>query len=127
MSPAFPVESDAASIAQSGALGSVILFESKGRYNIDMTTDERLDRLTERHEALAESLQLLTADVQCLAQSTKELKESTNELRKSTQQLRESVKEHDRILRGRADLIGDLARIATGHEQRMQRLEGHQG
>jgi hypothetical protein len=68
-----------------------------------MTTDERLDRLTEKHEALAESLQLLTADVQSLAQS---------------------VKEHDRILRGHAGLIGDLVRIA---EQRMQRLEGHQG
>ena len=71
-----------------------------------MTTDERLDRLTERHEALAESLQLLTVDVQSLAQS---------------------VKEHDRILRGHADLIGDLARIASGHEQGMQRLEGNQG
>jgi hypothetical protein len=69
-----------------------------------MTTDERLDRLTEKHEALAESLQLLTADVQSLAQS---------------------VKEHDRILRGHAGLIGDLVRIAAG--QRMQRLEGHQG
>ena len=60
-----------------------------------MTTDERLDRLTEKHEALAESLQLLTADVQSLAQS---------------------VKEHDRILRGHAGLIGDLVRIAAGHE-----------
>lgn len=68
-----------------------------------MTTDERLDRLTERHQALAESLQLLTADVQSLAQSVKELKET--------------VKEHDRILRGHADLIGDLVRIATAHEQ----------
>jgi hypothetical protein len=71
-----------------------------------MTTDERLERLTEKHEALAESLQLLTADVQSLAQS---------------------VKEHDRILRGHAGLIGDLVRIAAGHKQRMQRLEGHQG
>ncbi|MGB0115239.1 MAG: hypothetical protein WCF61_01605 [Terriglobales bacterium] len=71
-----------------------------------MTTDERLDRLTERHEALAESLQLLTADVQSLAQS---------------------VKEHDRILRGHADLIGDLARIASVKEQRIQKLEGGQG
>lgn len=53
-----------------------------------MNTDERLDRLTEKHGALAESSQLLTADVQSLAQS---------------------VKEHDRILRGHADLIGDLA------------------
>jgi hypothetical protein len=68
-----------------------------------MTTDERLDRLTERHQALAGSLQLLTADVQSLAQS---------------------VKEHDRILRGHADLIGDLARIAAGHEQRIKGLEG---
>jgi hypothetical protein len=69
-----------------------------------MTTDERLDRLTERHEALAESLQLLTADVQSLAQS---------------------VKEHDRVLRGHADLIGDLVRIATAHERRLDRIEGH--
>ena len=71
-----------------------------------MTTDERLDRLTEKHGALAESLQLLTADVQSLAQS---------------------VKEHDRILRGHAELIGDLARIASAHEQRIERLEGGQG
>jgi hypothetical protein len=63
-----------------------------------MTTDERLDRLTERHQALAESLQLLTADVQSRAQT---------------------AKEHDRILRGHADLIGDLARIASAHEQRI--------
>jgi hypothetical protein len=67
-----------------------------------MTTDERLDRLAERHPALAESLQLLTADVQGLAQT---------------------VKEHDRILRGPADLIGDLVRVATAQEQRLQRLE----
>ena len=71
-----------------------------------MNTDERLDRLTEMHEALAESLQLLTSDVQSLAQS---------------------VKEHDRILRGHADFIGDLARIASRQEQRIQRLEGRQG
>ena len=69
-----------------------------------MTTDERLDRLTERHGTLAESLQLLTADVQTLAQS---------------------VKKHDKILRGHASLVGDLVRIAAGHEQGMQRLEGH--
>jgi chromosome segregation ATPase len=71
-----------------------------------MTTDERLERLTERHQALAESLQLLTADVRSLAQS---------------------VKEHDKVLRGHADLIGDLARIASVHERRIERLEGRQG
>ena len=68
---------------------------------MNMNADERLERLTEKHGALAESLQLLTADVQSLAQS---------------------VKEHDRILRGHADLIGDLARIASVHERRIERL-----
>jgi hypothetical protein len=71
-----------------------------------MTTDERLDRLAERHGALAESLQLLTEDVRSLAQS---------------------VQEHDRILRGHADLVGDLVKIATAHEQRLGRVEGRQG
>jgi hypothetical protein len=28
-----------------------------------MTTDERLDRLTERHEALTQSVELLTGDL----------------------------------------------------------------
>src|ERR1700722_6090177 len=61
-----------------------------------MTIDERLDRLTERHQALAESLQLLTADVQELRESTKELSISTKELSESTKNLRETAKEHDR-------------------------------
>src|SRR3984957_16354798 len=77
-----------------------------------MTTDDRLDRLTERHEALAESLQLLTADVQSLAHSTKELKEITKEL--------------DRILRGHANLAADLVKIAprTSHRGASHRACG---
>jgi hypothetical protein len=90
----------------SGRFREVGFSELKKSKVSNMNIDERLDRLTERHEALAESLQLLTADVQSLAQS---------------------VKEHDRILRGHADLIGDLARIASVHEQRIGRLEGRQG
>ncbi|HXY78102.1 MAG TPA: hypothetical protein VEH47_04770 [Candidatus Acidoferrales bacterium] len=105
-----------------------------------MTTDERLDRLTERHQALAESLQLLTADVQSMATKHGALAESLQLLTADVQSLAQSVKEHDRflkehdrflkdhdrILRGHADLIGDLARIATAHEQRIQGLEGRQ-
>lgn len=98
-----------------------------------MTTDERLDRLTERHGALAESLQLLTADVhgltkrhEALAESLQLLTADVQSLAQSTKELRESVKEHDRILRGHADLIGDLVRIAASHEQRLHRLEGPQ-
>lgn len=82
-----------------------------------MTTDERLDRLTERHQALAESLQLLTLDVQGVVQSVRELRESTKEVAQSVAGLTQSVKElrelgrdHDRILRGHADLIGDLVK-----------------
>jgi hypothetical protein len=66
--------------------------------------------LTERHQALAESLQLLTADVQSLAQSVRE-----ND---------RFIKEHQIILRGHADLIGDLVKVASGHHQRIERLEG---
>jgi hypothetical protein len=98
-----------------------------------MTTDERLDRLTEKHEALAESLQLLTADVHGLARKHEALAESLQLLTADVHSLAQSVKqhdriltEHDRILRGHADLIGDLARIASGHEQRLDRLEGRQ-
>jgi len=78
----------------------------RGEQNIEVTIDERLDKISERHQAQAESLQLLTADVQSLAPS---------------------VKEHDKILRGHADLIGDLARIAAGRPQRIERPEGRQG
>jgi uncharacterized protein YoxC len=99
-----------------------------------MTTDERLDRLAERHGALGESLQLLTADVQGLAAKQGALTDSLQLLTADVQSLAESVKElrelgkdHDRILRGPADLIGDLVKIATAHEPRIDRVERHQG
>jgi uncharacterized protein YoxC len=91
-----------------------------------VTTDERLDRLTEGHQALAESLQLLTLDVQGIVQSTKDLRESINGLTQSVKELRELGRDHDRILRGHADLIGDLVKIATAHEQRLDRVERNQ-
>jgi hypothetical protein len=58
---------------------------------LDMTIDERLDRLTERHEALAQSLELLHA---------------------STQDLRESVMAHDRYV---ATL---MSAARNGHQSR---------
>ena len=42
-----------------------------------MTIDERLDRLTERHEALTQSLELLTHDVKALESVTKDIAEGT--------------------------------------------------
>ena len=61
-----------------------------------MTTAQRLDRLTERHEALTQSVELITADVA---------------------KLTALVAETDRF-------INRLAHIAEAHEQRIDRLEG---
>jgi prefoldin subunit 5 len=63
-----------------------------------MTIDERLDRLTERHEALTQSAELITADIRNLTA-----------LMSQTDQF-----------------INQLAHIAAAHEQRIDRLEGQQ-
>ena len=38
----------------------------------DMNIDERIERLTERHEALTQSLELLAIDLRQLAETSKE-------------------------------------------------------
>ena len=60
--------------------------------------DERLDRLTERHEALTQTVELITADIRNLTA-----------LMSQTDQF-----------------INQLAHIAAAHEQRIDRLEGRQ-
>jgi hypothetical protein len=64
---------------------------------IAMTTDERLDRLTERHGVLAESLQLLTADVHGLAKRHEALAESLQLLTADVQSLAQSHEGIERI------------------------------
>jgi len=67
-----------------------------------MTTDERIDKLVERHEALTESVEMLR-------DSVKELRDAVADLR---------------ILTGAAvDSVGQLATIASAHEVRISRLE----
>jgi hypothetical protein len=68
-----------------------------------MTTDERLDRLTERHEALTLSVELLT-----------------HEMQKLTELSIAAQKERDQD----AENIRALARIAELHHERLSRLEG---
>jgi prefoldin subunit 5 len=63
-----------------------------------MTIDERLDRLTERHEALTQSVELITADIRNLTA----------------------------LMGQTAQFINRLAHIAEAHEQRIDRLEGQQ-
>lgn len=67
-----------------------------------MTIDERLDKLTERHEALSQTVELLTADVRSLAGSIGTLKD---------------------IAVTALESIQSLERIATAHEHRISKLE----
>ena len=61
-----------------------------------MTTDERLDRLTERHEALTQSVELLAIE---------------------TRELKEAIAQD-------AENIRALARIAEIYEPRITHIEG---
>ena len=67
-----------------------------------MTIDERLDRLTDRHEALAQSVELLLVAVRETSDSVRKLVDVTNR---------------------DAEDIRALARIAESHERRITHLE----
>lgn len=67
-----------------------------------MTIDERLDRLTDRHEALAQSVELLLVAVRETSDSVRKLVDVTNR---------------------DAEDIRTLARIAESHERRITHLE----
>ncbi|MFY9742516.1 MAG: hypothetical protein WA252_03045 [Candidatus Sulfotelmatobacter sp.] len=70
-----------------------------------MTIDERLDRLTERHEALTQSLELIS---QMTHDNERQVSESTRQIR----ELR--------------DAAGALLQIAQIRENRISGLEGGQ-
>ena len=75
-----------------------------------MTTDERLDRLTERHEALTQTVELLTSDVRELTGAVKML-----------------AKEHgnlDTLVNDIAEGTVRLLRAIESHERRIANLEG---
>ncbi len=71
-----------------------------------MTIDERLDRLTDRHEALAQSVELLLVAVRETSDSVRKLVDVTNR---------------------DAEDIRALARIAESHERRITHLEESPG
>jgi archaellum component FlaC len=70
-----------------------------------MTIDERLEKLTERHEALAQSMELTHRDIQ---------------------QLLETTRLHSEQLKTDAEHIRAVVRIAEIHEHRLSDLEGQQ-
>jgi ABC-type transporter Mla subunit MlaD len=61
-----------------------------------MTTDERIDRLTERHEALTQSVELLL----------------------------QATREHSQQITELMEAAASLLHVAEIHEQRISRLEG---
>lgn len=63
-----------------------------------MTIDERLDRLTERHEALTQTVELLAGDLRGLTTKVDHL----------------------------TDAVNALVRVAEIHDRRISRLEGQQ-
>ncbi len=67
-----------------------------------MTIDERLDRLTERHEALAQSLELLSIDVRITEANIAAVSKTVDVLARS---------------------VIDLTGIVRSHETRINRME----
>jgi hypothetical protein len=70
-----------------------------------MTIDERLDRLTERHEALTQTVELIAAD---------------------NRQMAAENKARDRRLAEIMEGLASLVHVAEIHEQRIERLEDQQ-
>ena len=74
-----------------------------------MTIDERLDRLTERHEALTQSVELIAN----LQQRNEE----------SIGALAVTLEKNQILMAQMLESINSLARIAHSHEQRLSDLE----
>ena len=72
-----------------------------------MNIDQRLEKLTERHEALSQSVELLTMQV-----------------REFQVESRENFKQITKSLGVVSDALASLVRVADHHERRIQALEG---
>jgi len=82
-----------------------------------MDIDERLTRLTERHEALTGHIELLTADLI-------QLKERADDLTIKMDGLTTNVEKQRRTMDDLMVGFSTLAELARGHEHRIERLEG---
>ncbi len=75
-----------------------------------MTFDERINRLTERHEALTQSLELLARDIQ--------------EMRRDQQAFKDDQRKLQSFVMDIAEGTARLLNVAESHERRLSRLEG---
>jgi len=72
-----------------------------------MTIDERLERLTERHEALAQTVELMGHEMREMFAATNKALEKLAEVSQRT-----------------TESIVALIQLAENHEHRLERLEG---
>jgi len=78
-----------------------------------MTIDERLDRLTERHEALTQSHELFQHDLA--------------DLRRTVDKLALTVEGVTQIVVSLAASVSDVVAIVRSHEKRLDNLESAAG
>ena len=84
-----------------------------------MTLDERLEKLTERHEALTQTVELIAG----MQLRTEKVMVALAETQVKTEN---GLVEVQKGLAGVQDAIRRLARIAENHEDRLRRLEGEE-
>ena len=78
-----------------------------------MTIDERLEKLTERHEALAQSMELMQ----------RQWEDRWSNITAGFQQIHHTIHQINDALQQDAENIRGLARIAEIHEHRISHLE----
>jgi len=90
-----------------------------------MTIDERLEKLTERHEALAQALELMQHIWEERArESAREWEEQSREWNERWKKNGERLDKITTAIEQDAENIRGLARIAEIHGHRLSRLEG---
>jgi len=84
------------------------------------TIDQRLDRLTERHEALSQTVELFILESR---EIQARMAKSMGSLAESHTKLARAQTKTERILAETLESVNRLARIAHAHENRITNLE----
>lgn len=93
-----------------------------------MTIDERLERLTERHEALAQTIELMIHDRREWQAQTERWQEQWQSQTQQWQAKAQEWQDKNQVLLGQVlESIDTLARVAHVHERRISDLEGRHG
>lgn len=88
-----------------------------------MTIDERLERLTDRHEALSQTIELLTHDIDALRAEGKETGEKIRMLAIIAEQNEVRAGRNESRMEQMMDAMRSLARAVEAHERRLDQIE----